>query len=132
MSRARLLEDTMADEVKALYYNTMQNNIQFHQKPYLDRDWFKRHYTTVAHRHGIFHREGPEGRAQYNLFFGLVWTRLSAAIKRLAKNEAARHPPMVANRQPQQLTIPLPPAPPPESFRRWLDDFRSRQGEATK
>lgn len=87
-------EATMAREVKVLYFDTMKNNYEFHRQPYLDMSWFKTHFATVAHRHGIFHRESTQGRKQYNLYFRLVRQRLSDAIKRLAQNEARQHPPI--------------------------------------
>ena len=91
-AKPELLEVTMTREVKALYFHTMTNNQEFHQRPFLDREVFRRHFATVAHRHQIFHTESPEGRARYNLYYGLCWSKMSAAIRRLANNEAAVHP----------------------------------------
>lgn len=107
-------EAAMAREVKVLYFDTMKNNYEFHRQPYLDMDWFKTHFATVAHRHSIFHREGTEGRKQYNLYFRLVRQRLSDAIKRLAQNEAKQHRPTtpatqvvptITPKQPKQLWL---------------------------
>lgn len=92
--KPELREVKMAREVKVLYFNTMKDSPEFHQRPFLDREVFRRHFATVAHRHGIFHQESPEGRAQYNLYFRLVQASLYAGIKRLAKNEAEHHPPI--------------------------------------
>ncbi|MBP9728487.1 MAG: hypothetical protein KBD27_03890 [Candidatus Moranbacteria bacterium] len=103
-AKPELLEVTMAREVKALYFDTMRHSQEFHQGPFLDRDVFRRHFAIVAHQHRIFHTEGPEGRARYNLYYGLCWDKMKAAIRRLAKNEAEHHPPIqfTARSQPHQ------------------------------
>ncbi len=102
-AKSEPLEVTMTREVKVLYFNSMANSQEFHQKPFLDREMFRRHFATVAHRHRIFHKENSEGRAQYNLYFRLVQTNLYAGIKRLAKNEAERHPPIQPIRPHQRV-----------------------------
>lgn len=106
-AKPELLEVIMSREIKVLYFDTMRNSEVFHQKPFLDREVFRRHFATVAHRHRIFHKESPEGRDQYNLYFGLCWDKMNAAIRLLAKNEARRHPPIQptkpCQRPPEQL-----------------------------
>lgn len=92
--KPELLEVTMTREIKVLYFHSMNESPEFHWKPFLDRDMFRRHFATVAHGHGIFHKEGPEGRSRYNLYFGLCWNRMTEAIRRLARNEAGHHPPV--------------------------------------
>ncbi len=120
----------MAQNVKARYFNTMRTNPDFSQGPYLDMWWFRRHFAAVAHQHGIFHRQDAESRAQYNLYFGLVRTRLSEAIKRLEQNERDRHPPIIPAKilpEPAQLPLALPPPPIPKSFQRWYQNFKARR-----
>ncbi len=90
------LETAMTHEVKTLYYSTMRNNFMFHEKAYLDMEWFKKHFATVAHRHGFVFHSGKSvlndsqraDRRAYNLYFEVVRNRLSAAIKRLQSNQA--------------------------------------------
>lgn len=123
-AKSELLEVTMAREVKALYFDTMRNSQEFHQRPFLDRDVFRRHFATVAHQHKIFHTEGPEGRTQYNLYFRLVQTSLYAGIKRLAKNEAEHHPPI------QPTPARLLRQEPPEQL--WFDGMDPKVVEARK
>lgn len=128
--RPELLEVTMTREVKALYFNTMRTNSDFNQRPYLDMWWFRKHFATVAHDHNIFHGDSEEGRDQYNLYFGLVRDQLSEAIKRLARNERERHPPVIPAKslqpRPTQLPLALPARPIPESFRQWYQELKAQ------
>ncbi len=105
-AKPELEEVKMTREIKVLYFDTMKNSPEFHRKPFLDREMFRQHFATVAHRHKIFHTESPEGRNQYNLYFGLCWNRMKEAIGLLAKNEAKIHPPTIVTPQPRRQEPP--------------------------
>ena len=120
-TKPELEEVKMTREIKVLYFDTMKNSPEFHQQPFLDREVFRRHFATVAHRHKIFHTESPEGRAQYNMYYGLCWNRMKKAIRLLAKNEAKIHP---AKIEPPQLRR----SEPPEQL--WLYGLDPKTAEA--
>ena|GEM_PF-6685942 len=78
------LETVMTREVKALYFRTIGEITTFDREDYLDMAFFKRHFASVAHKHGIFHHEE---RHQYNLFFRFVLGKMKVAIKRMTCKE---------------------------------------------
>lgn len=135
----KLFEDILAEEVLTRYLETMRHSIEFHQNPYLDMGYFKKHFAAVAHQNNIFH--GQE-RTRYNMFFGLVRTRISAAIKRLADNETKNKEGRLASQPdlftPTVSTPPAAPAPTPhrsalpgtdspafQQFKRWSRDHKA-------
>lgn len=87
------LEKIMAGEVWTLYLATMATNPDFQEEPYLDMYYFRKHYATVAHRHGIVYHlrkvylspEEFDERRQYSRYFGLVRPLVSKMIKKLKK-----------------------------------------------
>lgn len=144
------LEAVMFEEVRELYMATMKTTPNFRGE--LDPYWFRKHFATVAHKHGMIHCKGVlhpdaeqrENRNRYNLYFGLVqsslknWLRgyatrqrstrmnsLRAASQPAAKS-SERHGPVLG---PTQLPLfgSNPPVSPPESFRRWLANRNNKK-----
>lgn len=116
--RAELLETVMARELKSLYFPNLGTDARF------DEALFQVHFATIAHRHGIWWRH--HDRNQYNLFYGLVKSRLEEAVRRLKRNEEKRRSTIVQR--------PLQPATtaPQRAGQLWLPGLDPKVAEARK